>query len=66
MRSLLVSPTDIVSLASRGVLLIGDAVHAMPTLGGEGANLAIKDGFDLPEHIAANGPLGIKSFSMAR
>ena len=66
MRSTLGTEQDIQNLADRGVLLIGDAVHAMPILGGEGGNTAMKDGVDLAEHIAAHGPQGIKSFSSAR
>ena len=42
-------------LADRGVLLIGDAIHATPILGGEGANTAIRDGIELAEYIASKG-----------
>jgi len=66
MRSTLGTEQDIQELADRGVLLVGDAIHAMPILGGEGANTAIKDGVDLAEHIAAHGPQGIKSYSAER
>ena len=66
MRSTLGSEQEIRKLADRGVLLVGDAIHAMPILGGEGGNNAMKDGVDLAEHIAAHGPQGIKSFSSAR
>ncbi|CAD6563816.1 MAG: hypothetical protein ASARMPREDX12_000074 [Alectoria sarmentosa] len=66
MRSTLGTEQEIKDLADRGVLLVGDAVHAMPLLGGEGGNNAMKDGVDLAEHIAAHGPQGIKTFSSAR
>ncbi|KAM0804720.1 hypothetical protein BDR22DRAFT_885394 [Usnea florida] len=66
MRSTLGAEQEIRKLADRGVLLVGDAIHAMPILGGEGGNNAMKDGVDLAEHIAAHGPLGIKSFSSPR
>ena len=66
MRSTLGAEQEIRKLADRGVLLVGDAIHAMPILGGEGGNNAMKDGVDLAEHIAAHGPQGIKSFSSAR
>lgn len=66
MRTIMASPADIDGLTDRGVLLIGDAVHAMPILGGEGANTAIKDGVDLAEHIALHESRGIKSFSATR
>ena len=36
---------------------MGDAVHAEPILGGEGANLAIEDGMRLAELIAEGKPL---------
>ena len=55
MRSTLGSPADMKSLTDHGVLLIGDAVHAMPILGGEGANTALKDGVDLAQHILCHG-----------
>ena len=42
-------------IAQSGVVLIGDSVHATPILGGDGADLAITDGLDLAEHIAAHG-----------
>ena len=66
MRSTLGTEQEIKDLTDRGVLLVGDAVHAMPLLGGEGGNNAMKDGVDLAEHIAAHGPQGIKTFSNAR
>lgn len=66
MRSTLGTEQEIKDLTDRGVLLVGDAVHAMPLLGGEGGNNAMKDGVDLAGHIAAYGPEGIKTFSSAR
>lgn len=66
MRSTLGTEQEIKDLTDRGVLLVGDAVHAMPLLGGEGGNNAMKDGIDLAEHIAAHGPQSIKTFSGTR
>ena len=67
MRSLMPNPEDAQRLENRGVILIGDAIHALPILGGEGANLAIKDGIALAEHIAMDGVVkGISSFSKSR
>lgn len=66
MRSTLGTEQEIRDLTDRGVLLVGDAIHAMPLLGGEGGNNAMMDGVDLAEHIAAHGPQGIKTFSSAR
>jgi len=66
MRSTLGDKQGIQDLADRGVLLVGDAVHAMPILGGEGGNTAMKDGIDLAEHIAIHGRQGIKEYSAER
>ena len=52
MRSTMVPVEDIQNLADRGVWLIGDAAHAMPILGGEGANRAITDAICLSEHLS--------------
>ena len=65
MRSTLGTEKKIDDLTDRGVLLVGDAVHAMPILGGEGGNNAMKDGVELAEHIAVHGPQSIKTFSAA-
>lgn len=66
MRSTLAKPAEVGNLAGQGVLLMGDAVHTMPILGGEGANTAIKDGVDLAEHIARHGVRSLRSFANAR
>ena len=66
MRTTLGTPAQIKDLANRGVLLIGDAIHAMPILGGEGANMAMKDGVDLAAHIARHGTKGLQDFSEAK
>ncbi len=66
MRSTLGTEQEIKHLTDRGVLLLGDAVHAMPILGGEGGNNAMKGGVDLAEHIATHGSQGIKTFSSHR
>lgn len=66
MRSMLPPLEEIQNLADRGILLIGDAVHAMPILGGEGANMAMKDGADLAEHLAQHGLSGIRDFYKER
>ena len=66
MRRTLGTESTIKELADRGVLLIGDAIHAMPILGGEGGNHAMKDGVDLAERIAAHGAHGMREFSSVR
>lgn len=66
MRTTLGTPAQVKDLANRGVLLIGDAIHAMPILGGEGANIAMKDGVDLAAHIARHGPKGLQDFAEAK
>ena len=52
MRSLMVPHESLIRLAKQNVLLIGDAAHSTPILGGEGANMAIKDGLDMAEALS--------------
>ena len=66
MRTTLGTPEQIKNLAESGVLLIGDAIHATPILGGEGANMAMKDGVDLAEHIMRYGTKSLLDFSDER
>ena len=51
MRSTLGTEQEIKDLTDRGILLVGDAVHAMPILSREGGNNAMKDSVDLAEHL---------------
>ena len=66
MRTTLGRPAEVMDLAKQGVLLVGDAIHAMPILGGEGANNALKDGVDLAQHIARYGTGSLHEFTAAR
>lgn len=66
MRSVIVGLAELQRLANDGVVLVGDAVHAMPILGGEGANAAIADGMELAEHLASHGSGGIADWYQAR
>jgi len=66
MRSTLGKPAEVENLAGQGVLLMGDAVHAMPILGGEGANTAMKDGVDLAQHIVRHGTQSLQTFVNSR
>lgn len=52
MRSSMVPLDDIEDLGDRHIWLIGDAAHAMPILGGEGANQVITDAIDLAKHLS--------------
>lgn len=49
MRTVLVPKQELLRLLQHGVMMIGDAVHAVPILGGHGANLAILDAINLAE-----------------
>ena len=62
MRSSLPDRSDMVSLAAKGVVIVGDAAHAMPILGGEGGNQAMRDGMELAEWIKANGIARMEDF----
>lgn len=62
MRTVLVSLQDLQELAPKGIFFMGDAVHAEPILGGQGANNAITDGLELAECIATYGLNGVPTW----
>lgn len=66
MRSVSVSPEDLMAAANQDIVLIGDAVHATPILGGNGANAAIRDGIELAEFIAEHGTKALAKFYEGR
>ena len=66
MRSALPNCSQVRSLAEEGVVMVGDAVHAMPIIGGQGGNLAIKDGTELAEWIATNGTKNLGAYVSER
>ena len=59
MRTVLVSLGRLRWLGSKNVFFLGDALHAEPILGGEGANAALVDGFQMGEWIARKGKEGV-------
>lgn len=57
MRTVPVPPEGILRyLALKGVLFIGDSIHAEPIIGGQGYNNAIRDATVLAEKISRTGP----------
>ncbi|PBP19143.1 VrtH [Diplocarpon rosae] len=58
MRDLLVPLEELKGLAERGVVVVGDAAHALPILGGDGACFAIRDAEALAEAVARGKCLG--------
>lgn len=63
MRCLQPNTSEVQRLSEHQVTLLGDAIHATPILGGEGANVAIKDGLDLAEWIASHGVAQFREFA---
>jgi 2-polyprenyl-6-methoxyphenol hydroxylase-like FAD-dependent oxidoreductase len=59
MRTVLVPLPELKRLSDKAVFLIGDSAHAMPILGGEGANVAIWDAVDLVRFITDEGAKGV-------
>jgi 2-polyprenyl-6-methoxyphenol hydroxylase-like FAD-dependent oxidoreductase len=55
MRTSNVAKKDAKDLAKKGVVCIGDAAHATPIVGGNGANEGIEDAVSLAEWIANEG-----------
>jgi hypothetical protein len=62
MRTVEVKLEELQELAKKEVFFMGDAVHAEPIIGGEGANAAIRDGVSLAECISTNGTEGIPAW----
>jgi 2-polyprenyl-6-methoxyphenol hydroxylase-like FAD-dependent oxidoreductase len=62
MRTILVPLSELKRLSEKGMFLIGDSAHALPIVGGEGANLAIWDAVDLATFITEDGVTGIGEF----
>ncbi|KAL2072544.1 hypothetical protein VTL71DRAFT_11887 [Oculimacula yallundae] len=58
MRDVLVPKLELERLGKEGVVLIGDSAHALPILGGEGANFAIRDAVLLADSVKAAGEGG--------
>lgn len=55
MRTMLVSTPDLYKILDEtGIIMIGDSVHPMPILGGDGANHAIEDAVELADFIATS------------
>jgi 2-polyprenyl-6-methoxyphenol hydroxylase-like FAD-dependent oxidoreductase len=55
MRSSLLNNSTLLQLAKQGIAMIGDATHATPILGGDGANVAVRDAILLAERIESSG-----------
>lgn len=55
MRTVTILPEELKELGDRNVLLAGDAAHAQPILGGDGANDAILDGIEMAEFFDETG-----------
>ena len=66
MREILLPLEELKNLAEKGFLLIGDAAHATPILGGEGANSAIADAVQLAEWMSSRGVEGLGGFYAKR
>jgi 2-polyprenyl-6-methoxyphenol hydroxylase-like FAD-dependent oxidoreductase len=62
MRTSLLPLEDLLKSSKRDVVFLGDSAHAMPILGGEGANFAIEDTVMLADFIVEKGFQGIEIF----
>jgi len=62
MRDIVVPLEDLLRLAEGGMVLVGDSAHAMPILGGEGANFAVINAVGLADAIKERGIEGVKDY----
>jgi 2-polyprenyl-6-methoxyphenol hydroxylase-like FAD-dependent oxidoreductase len=62
MRDIVVPLDELVGLADQGIVLLGDSAHAIPILGGEGANLAISDAVELADVLVTEGSGGVGDY----
>lgn len=62
MRTIVVDLPKLQDVAKKGIFFMGDAIHAEPILGGEGANAAICDGVELADLISSDGIKGISAW----
>jgi len=66
LRDILVPLDELVALAEKSIVLLGDAAHALPILGGEGANVAIMDGVKFADYIENEGLESLDEFYRQR
>lgn len=66
MRTIKIDSERLKDSASKGIVLMGDAIHAEPILGGYGANEAIEDGIKLAEILASGQKDGLREFYEVR
>ena len=66
MRSILVPMPELISVAEKGIWLVGDSAHAEQIIGGGGANGAIGDAVDLAQWIAERSTHTITSWYTRR
>jgi len=62
MRDILLPLDEVIALAKKGIMLLGDSAHALPILGGEGANVAIMDAVKLAEYFKSEDSELIEEF----
>lgn len=65
-RDVLVPAGTLTDFGERGVVLIGDSAHALPILGGEGANFAVRDAVELADIIAEDSKEGLGEYFEVR
>ncbi len=68
MRTIMVPKQELLRLLQHGIIMIGDTAHAVPILGGHGANMAILDAIKLADVLAEQkvGTTGLEEFYKER
>lgn len=66
MRSISIDDADLARAVGQGIVLLADAAHGAPILGGDGANIAIEDAIELTTALSSTQTVDLMGFLHSR